>query len=84
MNHMPSNYSNKVSPRSKYSECHQCVCFAIWMRRGWDKMNTWMYTFWQNMDYVVQELPKKKKTIGGDLNGHVGKERQGSEKVNGG
>lgn len=33
----------------------------------------------------MQEVPENKKMIiGGDLNGHIGKGRQGSERVNGG
>ncbi|XP_043710378.1 uncharacterized protein LOC122659315 [Telopea speciosissima] len=41
--------------------------------------------FWEHMDGLVQEFGQGEKIIiGGDLNGHVGRERRGYEEVHGG
>jgi len=41
--------------------------------------------FWRQMDKVIQRIPGTEKiVIGGDMNGHVGCNRTGYDKVHGG
>ncbi|KAL4181233.1 hypothetical protein AMTRI_Chr12g236160 [Amborella trichopoda] len=41
--------------------------------------------FWEDIDEIVQDIPNGERTfLGGDLNGHVGKDSRGYEEVRGG
>ena len=41
--------------------------------------------FWENLDRIVQNIPSEEKIImGGDFNGHVGKDNKSYERVHGG
>ena len=56
-------------------------------QKFWEYMNVFSFSFsffdnWENMNKLIQELSNGKKTsIGGNLNGPVGKENRGFERV---
>ena len=56
-------------------------------QKFWEYMNIFSFSFsffdnWENMNKLIQELSNGKKTsIGGNLNGPVGKENRGFERV---
>ena len=43
------------------------------------------HQFWEEIDGLLREIPTSEKIfLGGDLNGHVGKDNRGYERVHGG
>ncbi|XP_066963164.1 uncharacterized protein [Macrobrachium rosenbergii] len=50
---------------------------------GWDEVEK--VTFWEEVDRQLSEIPAEERLIiGGDMNGHVGRTREGIERVHGG
>ncbi|XP_066953396.1 uncharacterized protein [Macrobrachium rosenbergii] len=58
-----------------------CECLAP--QAGCDEVEK--MAFWEEMNLQLSEIPVEKRLIiGGDMNGHVGRTREGTEKVHGG